>query len=104
MTKLLPYRVIYFDEVKQDIKEAKAWYKKQSNGLQKKFTNEVINAIERLQSSPESYAIRYRKVRIVHTRTFPFGIHFKLDIENRCITIIAVVHDHRDIGEIEKRK
>ena len=36
----MPYKVVYFDEVKQDIKEAKDWYRLQLKGLEKRFAHD----------------------------------------------------------------
>lgn len=71
-----PYKIIYTGTAKKDVKFAKAWYKKQLPGLQKRFANSILNAIERLQINPYAYAVRYKNVRIIHPAIFPFGIHF----------------------------
>jgi plasmid stabilization system protein ParE len=93
------YKITYLDEAKKDIKKAKAWYKKERNGLQKQFANEVIKAISRLEKFPPVFAIRYRNIRIVHNRTFPYGIHFYIDEKLMNVTITAIVHDYRDVEE-----
>jgi hypothetical protein len=33
----MPYTLCYFDEAKLDVREAKAWYKEQKYGLEKRF-------------------------------------------------------------------
>lgn len=98
----MTYTVIYLDEAREDVKRAKAWYKKQLNGLQKKFATDVIEAIVRMQVTPTAYAIRYKNIRIIHTRIFPFGIHFYIDETNKSLVITAITHDFRDTETVAK--
>ena len=46
------YKVVYFNEVRQDIKEAKRWYRKQLAGLNKRFANDVKNIIQHISLYP----------------------------------------------------
>jgi hypothetical protein len=66
----MPYKVVYFDEVKQDIKEAKDWYRLQLKGLEKRFAQDIKRAILRLKERPTVHAIRYK------TFTSPTLIYF----------------------------
>ncbi|MDR1780788.1 MAG: hypothetical protein LBR50_08685 [Tannerella sp.] len=45
---------------------------------------------------PAAYAVRYKNVRIAHTKTFPFNIHFYIDEEKRQIILIGAVHQKRN--------
>ncbi len=99
----MSYKIIYLDEAKQDVKKAKAWYKKQLNGLQKKFAIAVIDAINKLQIFPTAYTIRYRNIRIIHTEIFPYGIHFYIDDISMTIVITAIIHNYRNIENFVDR-
>ena len=99
----MSYKIIYLDEAKQDVITAKAWYKKQLNGLQKRFAKEVIKAISLLQIYPSAYAIRYKNIRIVHTKIFPYGIHFYIDNVKMNVVVTAIIHDYRNIEFIQNR-
>ena len=37
----MAYKVLFFDEVKQDIKEAKSWYRHHLKGLEKRFADNI---------------------------------------------------------------
>ena len=76
MIDAMSYKIIYVDKAKQDVKDAKAWYKKQKQGLQKQFASAIIQAISRLQNNPPAYAIRYRNIRIVHSKNLSFWNSF----------------------------
>lgn len=93
----MAYRIIYVDDARNDVREARVWYKKQRQGLEKNFSIAIQNAIYRIGHNPYVFAIRYRNIRIIHTETFPFGIHFFIDEVAQQIIITAVMHDYRDI-------
>lgn len=52
---------------------------------------------------PESYAIRYKSIRIAHPKVFPYNIHFYLDEEANSIVITAIVHNKRNQVSVEDR-
>ena len=94
----MPYQLVYRQNATTNIRAAKAWYKQQRPGLQKTFASSVKEAVIRLQTTPEAFAVRYRNVRIVHTHTFPFSIHFYIDDTKRQLVITNIIHDKRDFG------
>jgi hypothetical protein len=92
----MPYKLVYFDEVKQDIQEAKEWYRLQVKGLEKRFAQDIKSAILRLKERPTVHAIRYKNVRIAHPDVFPYAIHFYVDEPSQTIIITAIVHNRRN--------
>ena len=99
----MPYSLLYFNDVRQDIKEAKGWYKKQKAGLEKRFAVSIKTAILQLQENPFAYAIRYKNIRIAHPKAFPYGIHFYIDDINSQIVIIAIIHSKRHPNSARNR-
>jgi plasmid stabilization system protein ParE len=86
----------------QDFSEAKKWYANlKVNGLSNRFSAEVKSAIKNILSNPYANAIRYREVRITHTKKFPYAIHYF--IEEDTIVIIAIIYDRRDPSLTLKR-
>ena len=96
MIKSSLYKVVYYDGAKQDMNEAKEWYKQQLSGLQKRFTLAIKNTIVRIKNNPYAYAVRYENYRIAHPDTFPFGIHFFIDDIAKQIVITAIIHEYRE--------
>jgi hypothetical protein len=41
----MSYKIKYIQAARQDIKDAKSWYKKQLKGLQKRFSADVKNTL-----------------------------------------------------------
>ena len=90
----MTYKALYFEAAREDVKQAKAWYKKQLPGLEKRFAVAVKEAIINLCKQPHSYTVRYKNIRIAHPRKFPYNIHFYIDNDN--IVITAILFEGRD--------
>lgn len=99
----MAYQFQYFDEALTDIQEAKLWYKKQRNGLEVEFALAIEKAIEHILEMPTVYAVRYKNVRIAHSKRFPYNIHFYIDKSNTLVIITAIVHNKRHPGIAKNR-
>ena len=91
----MAYTILYFDEVLNDVQQAKAWYNKQKDGLEVEFAMSIERAIEQITKMPTAYSIRYKNVRIAHPKVFPYNIHFYIDDSIEAIVITAIVHIKR---------
>jgi len=90
------YKIFYFDEVENDIAVAKQWYAEQQKGLDVRFVSAVKDALSGVLKMPTAYAVRYRNVRIAHTRIFPYNIHFYIDEAKMQVVIIGIIHNKRN--------
>lgn len=100
----MPYSLLFFDEVLNDVEQAKEWYKTQRQGLEEEFALAVELAIQQLLKEPFAHAVRYRNVRIAHPKRFPYNIHFYIDESNLTVVITAIVHSKRDPLRFFNRK
>jgi len=82
--------------------DAAAWYETQQANLGKRFLTSVQDAINRLKLQPNLYSLVEKDVRRCLTKTFPFGVLFRIQRDR--IEIIAVMHLHRDPNYWENRK
>ncbi|GHT64794.1 hypothetical protein AGMMS50239_23160 [Bacteroidia bacterium] len=89
------YKAFYLNEVREDIKNAKQWYREQQEDLEEKFILSLKVTISNILKMPSAYAIRYKKVRIAHTKIFPYNIHFYIDDEKNQIIITGIIHNKR---------
>ena len=80
----------------QDIQNATDWYNKQLQGLGTKFQKQVILQINSLKNRPKFYAIRYRAVRCLVVKKFPFLIHYTIDEDLKRVEIFAIYHTSRN--------
>jgi hypothetical protein len=88
--------VFYLDDVRNDIFKAKQWYAKQQDGLEAHLVLAIKEAVANIIKMPSAYAIRYKNVRIAHTKIFPYNIHFFIDEIKRQIVVIGIVHNKRN--------
>jgi len=90
------YSKLYLDEVENDIAEAKCWYAEQQTGLDTRFTAAVKETVANILKMPSAYAIRYRNVRIAHTKVFPYNVHFYINEDKSQVVIIGIIHNKRN--------
>jgi len=86
------YEVLYLDEVENDIVVAKQWYAEQQKDLEMRFTTAVKETLSNILKMPSAYAVRYKNIRIAHTKIFPYNVHFYIDETNAQVVIIGIVH------------
>jgi len=90
------YKVLYLDEVENDISIAKQWYAEQQKELDVRFAAAVKETLSNILKMPSAYAVRYRNIRIAHTKVFPYNIHFYIDETKAQVVIIGIVHNKRN--------
>jgi len=90
------YKALYLDEVQNDVNSAKRWYTEQQEGLDARFATAVKETLLNILKTPLIYAVRYKNVRIAHTKKFPYNIHFYLDETTETVVITGIVHNRRN--------
>ena len=84
----------FHPEAETEMIEAAAWYETQQTGLGKRFLTCVQDALNRVELDPALYPVVDNDVRRCLTKTFPFGVLFR--IKSDMIELVAVMHLHRD--------
>ena len=72
----MAFETVISDEAKLDIEEARNYYVAVSSNLLLKFDTELIATIELIAVNPQHFQKRYRNIKIVFTKNFPFGVHY----------------------------
>jgi|SRR5437899_6975809 len=80
-------------EAVEEIDATFQWYEEKRAGLGEEFFSAFLRQLDRIQESPEGWAVLYRQVRACPMRRFPYVIYYRL-LPDR-INIIAVQHGHR---------
>ncbi|HUP63400.1 MAG TPA: type II toxin-antitoxin system RelE/ParE family toxin [Thermoanaerobaculia bacterium] len=94
-------RVIIRPLAKQDIREARAWYREISAFLAEDFVDAVDDAIELARDRPLAFQLVHRAFRRVLLRRFPYALFYYAD-ESRLV-IVAVLHQARDPRTLQER-
>jgi plasmid stabilization system protein ParE len=79
-----------------DLQEITDWYNLQQPGLGKRFQKTAITQISSLGNDPQIYAIRYREIRCVLIKKFPYLVHFYINEENKTVEVLAVISTNRN--------
>ena len=84
----------FHPEAELEMIEAASWYEAQQTDLGKRFLTSVRDALNRIEINPLLYPVVVDDVRRCLTKTFPFGVLFR--VQTDCIAVMAVMHLHRE--------
>ena len=90
------YRVKVEPKALTDIQEITDWYNERQAGLGKRFQETVVRHINSLSTNPQKYSIRYKEIRCMKIKKFPYMVHFFINNENRIVEILAVISTYRN--------
>ena len=79
---------------KQDIREARGWYRKISPVLADDFLRAVDDAIKLASERPLAFQRVHRTFRRVLLHRFPYALFY--DVQEQAIIVVAVLHQARD--------
>jgi len=88
-------------EAEVDLVHARGWYERQRAGLGMAFLLCVEEVLERIDRTPEFYAVVYRDVRRAFTRRFPYAVYYR--IEGYEVVVLGILHTRRDPREWQSR-
>jgi plasmid stabilization system protein ParE len=83
-------------EALNDIQKITDWYNEQQAGLGGRFQKTVIQQINSLKKDPHIYVLRYKEIRCVLVKKFPYMTHFYINEENNIVEVIAVISTDRN--------
>ena len=90
------YRIKIDPEALYDIRIITLWYDTQKIGLGNRFQNTVLKQIEYLSENPQVFAIRYKEIRCMLVKKFPYMVHFYLNTKSSTIEVLAVIGTDRN--------
>ncbi len=89
------YKYYIIPPAREEFQLSRQWYKQlKVKGLSNRFAQCVKDTIVRIRSNPYAFAIRYKNVRIAHTDTFPYALHFYVD--NDTIIVTSIIFQGRN--------
>ncbi len=90
------YKVKIEPEALADIQDITDWYNEAQARLGKRFQNTAIKQINSLSKDPHIYAIRYKEIRCMIVKKFPYLVHFYINDENYTVEVLAVISTGRN--------
>lgn len=97
------FKIVHRPAVKADIIEAADYYKKISPKLAKQFLDRLREARVYIGKNPEVFQVKYKEVRTLLLRQFPYHIHFLIDVEKKLIVILAIIHAYKNPKDYSTR-
>lgn len=86
--------VKFHPDAETEMIAAAAYYEEQQLDLGRRFLVSVQDSINRIMLNTHLYPVVELDVRRCFTKTFPFGVLFR--VQPGQIIIMAVMHQHRD--------
>lgn len=90
------FKVKIEPEALADIQEITDWYNEQQKGLGGRFQKTAIKHINSLSKDPQIYAIRYKEIRCINIKRFPYMAHFYINDEHNTVEVLAVISTSRN--------
>jgi len=79
-----------------DIQSISEWYDLQQAMLGKRFQDTSIKQINKLDKDSHSFAIRYKEIRCMLIKKFPYMVHFYINEKTEIVEVLAVISTHRN--------
>ena len=90
------YKLKIEPEALTDIQDITDWYNEVQVKLGKRFQDTVVKQINSLSKDPQIYAIRYKEIRCMLVKKFPYMVHFFINEENNSVEVLAVISTDRN--------
>ena len=94
--------IIYIPSVKLDLIEATEYYKKINPDLAKQFLQRVRQAKNSIVKNPLHFTIKYKNLRTILLKQFPYHIHFAINKDNN-IVIYAIICAYKKPNDFSDR-
>jgi mRNA-degrading endonuclease RelE of RelBE toxin-antitoxin system len=90
------YNVKIEPQALADIQEVTDWYNQAKDGLGGRFQKTAIKQIDSLNKDPHIYAIRYKEIRCLLVKKFPYMVHFYINNQTNTVEVLAVISTSRN--------
>lgn len=86
-------RLIYHPDAEAELIEAAQFYEQRLSNLGGQFLETIENAVREIQNSPRQWRVIERDVRLCLITRFPFGIYFRIELDE--LRILSIKHHSR---------
>jgi hypothetical protein len=93
------FNVIVIDPVADEIQEAVDYYKGKQESLGAQFFSAAKKTLQSLENDALLYQEKYKDVRCIKVKKFPYLIHFKVNEKSNTVYIYALICTHKNPDE-----
>ena len=90
------FNVYYSEEAQADLLKAVKWYNGIDSTLGKRLKGEIKNVEKQILLNSAFASIKYRNIRTVACKVFPYSIHYEIDVDKSQILIISIFHFNKE--------
>ncbi len=91
----MKYKIIVSEIAQLDIANAAGYYEVKRKGLGRLFLLSVKHTFKLLARNPFGYMKIYKAVRRALTEKFPYAIFYKIDVEQKEVTVYSVQNTYQ---------
>ena len=99
----MSYSFVNRPAVRADIINAADYYKNINPELAKQFLFRIREAKVYIANSPLGFQVKYKRVRTLLLKQFPYHIHYLIDDIQKQIIILAVIHAYKNPVDYSNR-
>lgn len=92
----MKYKVKIEPDALTDLQDIANWYNEAQARLGKRFLDTAIKQINSLSTNPQIYTIRYKEIRCMLVKKFPYMVHFFINEASHCVEVLAVISTFRN--------
>lgn len=90
------FSVILFHRAIKDLQDAINYYNSKENKLGLQFYKSFQNSTKPLKKNPNLYQVKYKDIRCVKLKGFPYCLHYKVDESKKLVQVYAVVSTYKN--------
>ena len=84
------FKIQISEEAEFQLFEACFYYSEINEDLAERFNNEIVKTIDYLKENPEYFQNRYRGIRILLTKKFPYSVHYL--VKDDTVFVLKILH------------
>jgi plasmid stabilization system protein ParE len=99
----MSYTIAFQKGALKDYKEACKWYRSNSETTENHFKEAIDQRLQDIAENPEAYSTRFKDVRAVALKKFPYLIFYQVEHSFQLVYVIAIWHEAREREAITRR-
>lgn len=92
----MSFTFVNLPAVSIDLLDTIDYYKSIDTKLAKQFLIRVKEAKAFIAASPLGFQVKYKQVRTILIKQFPYHIHYIIDNHKKQIVILAIIHAYKN--------